>query len=95
MEIKIKDNLVTYIESLQYEKNRTKEIVSFMIDHNYDITTETFKKWDKENQICYYNYEKAKALLESEYIYNIKEFKGKKIKWNLNFETKLLTCEVE
>lgn len=94
MKIQVEKGLVNYIESLQYEKDRTNEIVAFMLSHDYDTNTNTFKQWDKDNQIAYAKYREAKNNLENKYILSRAEFKNKITTWSLNFETGTLTVRV-
>lgn len=94
MKIKINGKLVNYIEALQYEKDRTNEIVAFMLSHNYDTTTLAFQQWNEDNQKIYIKYREAKNEMENQYINNNPEFKGKKIEWNLDFSTKMLIAGV-
>lgn len=92
MQIKIDDKLSDYIEALQYEKDRTNEIVAFMLSHDYGIKTTTFRQWDKDNQEAYAKYQVAKNELERQYIRSRPEFQGK-VNWHLDFDTKVLTVE--
>ena len=94
MQIKIDNELSNYIESLQYEKDRTNEIMAFMLSHDYDTHTSAFRQWNHDNQEAYVKYQEAKNELENQYIHNRPEFKGKKVKWNLDFSNKILTVEV-
>lgn len=93
MKIKVEDKIVDYIEALQYEKDRTNEIVAFMLSHDYDTHTNAFKQWDHDNQEAYVKYQEAKNELENKYIHSRPEFKDKKVNWNLDFATKTLTAE--
>jgi hypothetical protein len=93
MQIKIEEKLSDYIESLQYEKDRTNEIVAFMLSHNYDTHTEAFRQWDRDNQVAFVKYQEARNQLENQYIFSKPEFKGKRVNWNLDFATKMLTVE--
>lgn len=93
MQIKINDQLVDYIEALQYEKDRTNEIVAFMLSHDYDTHTEAFRQWDKDNQKAFVNYQEAKNELEDKYIHSRPEFGDRKVSWHLDFATKTLTVE--
>lgn len=94
MQIKIDSNLCSYIEALQYEKDRTNEIVAFMLSHDYDTKTPAFKQWDKDNQVSYVKYQEAKNELESKYIRSLPDFQDKKVNWNLDFDTGTLNVEV-
>lgn len=91
--IKIAKEQSNYIEALQYNLERTKEIVAYMLSHDYDTHTKAFEEWDKDNQKDYVAYQTAKGELEKEYIAPCPEFKGKKTNWNLDFETSTLTVE--
>ncbi len=91
--IKVEDKVVDYIEALQYEKDRTNEIVAFMLSHDYDTHTVAFKEWDKDNQEAYVKYQEAREELEDQYVHNLPEFKNKEVNWRLDFATKMLTIE--
>lgn len=94
MQIKIDEKLSDYIESLQYEKDRTNEIVAFMLAHDYDTCTEAFRQWDHENQEAFVKYQEARNELENRYIRSRPEFQdNQRIRWSLNFATKTLTAE--
>ena len=93
MQIRIDDKLVDYIEALQYERDRTNEIVAFMLSHDYDTHTPAFRQWDKDSQEAYVKYQEAKNELEKKYVQPRPEFRDKRVNWNLDFATKTLTAE--
>jgi hypothetical protein len=93
--IKIDEKLSNYIESLQFEVNRTKEIVAFMLSNpGYDVHYETFKVWEKDNQKAYSKLCMAKNNLEHEVLPKLLPKNAGKIKsWNLDFYTHEVTVE--
>lgn len=91
--IKVPDKIINYMEALQYNLERTKEIMAFMLSHDYDTHTKAFQTWDRDNQKDYVKYQEAKAELEREYVSSQPEWKGRKTKWSLNFKTAVLTVE--
>jgi methyl coenzyme M reductase subunit D len=93
-QIKINKEQSNYIEALQYNMERTKEIMAFMLSHDYDIHTKAFQQWDKDNQGDYVKYQEAKAELEKEYVSSRPEFEDKKVQWSLDFNTAILSAEV-
>lgn len=96
IKIKITKKLSDYMESLQFEVNRTKEIVAFMLSTpGYDIHSDTFKEWEKDNQKAYAELCMAKNNLEHEVIPKmLPEGVGSIKTWNLDFYTHEVTVEV-
>lgn len=96
IKIKISKELSDYIESLQFEANRTKEIVAFMLSSpGYDTHTNTFAQWEKDNQEAYAKLCLAKNKLEHEVIPKLlpKET-GAVRSWSLDFYTHEVMVEV-
>ena len=92
IKIPVNDKLVDYIESLQYEKDRTNEISAFMLSHGYDTHNPTFEQWDKDNQKAFVKLQKAKEELAKKYVNP--RFKDKKVNWELNFDEKTIIVKV-
>lgn len=89
IKIKISKELSDYIESLQFEVNRTKEIVAFMLSSpGYDTHTNTFAQWEKDNQEAYAKLCLAKNKLEHEVIPKLlPKDTGAVRSWSLDFYT--------
>lgn len=86
---KVPKELSDYIESLQFEVNRTKEIVAFMLSTpGYDVHSDTFKAWEKDNQKAYAELCAAKNNLEHEVLPKLlPEESGPIQTWSLDFYT--------
>lgn len=94
--IKIDEKLSNYIESLQFEVNRTKEIVAFMLSNpGYDVHTDTFTQWEKDNQEAYAKLCLAKNKLEHDVIPKLLPKGTGAVKtWSLDFYTHEVMVEV-
>lgn len=94
VKIKISKELSDYIESLQFEVNRTKEIVAFMLSSpGYDVHSDTFQEWEKDNQEAYAKLCLAKNKFEHEELPKLLP-KGAEVKsWGLDFYTHEVTVE--
>ena len=96
IKIKISKELSDYIESLQFEVNRTKEIVAFMLSNpGYDVHTDTFTQWEKDNQEAYAKLCLAKNKLEHDVIPKLLPKGTGAVKtWSLDFYTHEVMVEV-
>lgn len=93
--IKVPEGLSDYIESLQYESDRTREIMAFMLSHpGYDVKMDTFQMWEKENRKAYSELRIAKDKLEHEVIRPVLKAGEKLQGWTLDFYTHEVTVEV-
>lgn len=91
----IDEGLSNYIESLQFESNRTKEIVAFMLSSDsYDVNTKTFKAWDKDNQKAYAELCVAKNKLVNEVLPKMLPKDTTIFNWHLDFYNHKVTVEV-
>ena len=89
--IKIENqDFVNLIESLHYEVNARKELISFIVSKDMGIDTDTFKKYNKEYMEFYIQYMEAKNKLEEMYVRTAVE---NPMNWNLDFETGEVTIE--
>ena len=96
IKIEISKELSDYIESLQFEVERTKEIVAFMLSNpGYDTHTNTFAQWEKDNQEAYAKLCLAKNNLEHEVIPKLLPKGTGAVKtWSLDFYTHEVMVEV-
>lgn len=85
-EIKIDDELCSYIERLQYECAAAKDVITFFLQQNMDLT-ESFEKYDKKYSEAHAAYEMAKQKVTD--IYVKKDYPN--ANWNLNFDNHTLT----
>lgn len=77
------------IESYDYEYSTRRDAIAFMLTNNMDITTDSFKSYQKEMIEFNVKFSKAKAELERIYVLPVTE--GKKVNWSLDYETSVLT----
>ena len=92
IKIVIPEGTSNYIESLQYEVNARKTLLSFCIDKGMDINGETFKKYHDEYVEFVAKYEIAKKELSDTFV--APTYPG--AKWSLDFDSNTLTViEVE
>ena len=96
VKIEISKELSDYIESLQFEVNRTKEIVAFMLSNpGYDVHTNTFAQWEEDNQEAYAKLCLAKNKLEHDVIPKLLPKGTGAVKmWSLDFYTHEVMVEV-
>ena len=96
IKIEISKELSDYIESLQFEVNRTKEIVAFMLSNpGYDVHTNTFAQWEEDNQEAYAKLCLAKNKLEHDVIPKLLPKGTGAVKmWSLDFYTHEVMVEV-
>ena len=83
--IKIEDqDIINLLQRLKYEVESRKEIIGFIISTN-GINSESFKRYEKEYQDFYIQYQEAKAQFEELYIRPVMP-DASFINWDLNFE---------
>lgn len=99
IEIKIKQEVIDYLQRLHFEVEARKDIIQRIIEaHAYDENTDildskAFKKYDRELSEMKAEYELAKQEVTKEYVPD--EFKGANIIWNIDFQTAVMTIEVD
>lgn len=87
--IKIDEALATYIESLQYEVNARRDIISFMLERDMDTSSKAFEQYQKEYNELFVQYTTAKDELEKRFV--IPAVGDQRVGWNLDFATKEVT----
>ncbi|WP_413778089.1 hypothetical protein [Caproicibacterium sp. XB1] len=93
--LKVEENLLNYLEALIYEFSRTKEIVAYMLDNNFNTASDSFKQWEKDNQKAYAEYSHAKEKMTREIIPALlPEIKGKPFQWEVDFYNKEVVVDV-
>lgn len=93
--LKVEESLLNYLEALMYECGRTKEIVAYMLDNNFDTVSDSFKQWEKDNQKAYIEYSHAKETMTKEIIPNLlPKIKEKPFQWEVNFYNKEVVVDV-
>lgn len=87
------------LEAAQYEYERLKDILAFILSNNlYDLESEEFQKWEDKIRKAFSEYQHEKLKFERETIPNIfGDFLQGRIltNWALDFYSCTLTIEVE
>lgn len=88
--VTIPEDVRDHIQSLQYEVESRKDLLAHMINTGTDIDSEPFKKYEKEYQEFFVQYNVAKEAMQK----NLLEpaVQTKLISWNLDFESCEVTC---
>jgi len=86
--VAISESLRDYVESLYYEVNSRKDLLTFAMSKGL-TDTESFKKYHEEYKDFYIKYEAAKTEL-FDICVKPKHYEGN-ISWNLDFATSTLT----
>lgn len=82
----IPEDTKNYVESLHYEVESRKDLLSFALSKGYK-SNDSFKEYEKEYKEFFIQYEAAKKNIENMFV---KKMYPNVIKWELNFET----CEI-
>ena len=94
-DIKIDKDICNLIETLHYEVNAAMDLMAYMLSSGMDTNTDSFKKYQKDYIDCHAKYNLAKEEMEKMYIKSIEQQVKRQIKWNLSFDTEILTLEWE
>lgn len=89
------DSLVTYLQGLSIETDARRDLISFMIANNMDISTEQFQKYQKEYNEFYGEFALAKDQLEQLIKKDYLEDDEELVFWNLDFNSSELELTVE
>ena len=89
------DSLVTYLQGLSIETDARRDLISFMIANNMDISTEQFQKYQKEYNEFYSEFALAKDQLEQLIKKDYLEDDEELVFWNLDFNSSELELTVE
>lgn len=85
--------LVDLIESLHYEVEARKDIITFYLTNAMDTNTDSFKNYNKEYREFFVQYSTAKEILEKDFI--VPKVDGAKYsRWNLDFQSKEVTVDL-
>ena len=77
------------VQRADIEAASLMNLITFMINHDVNITNERFTEYERRYQDAFVAFEKAKANLEKKYLINL----GAK-SWNLNYESCELSYEI-
>ena len=85
----VEESVRDYVESLDYEYSTRRDAVTFMLANNMDISTDSFKKYQKEMAEFSAMFNEAKREIEKRYVLPI--IGDKKVTWTLEYSTCELT----
>lgn len=94
--IQIEDNNPDEInlERLQYEIDAKKDLLTWMLSSN--TISDRIEAYEKEYQNTFIEYQKAKHLFENKYVRTaMPNDASQLISWNLDFETRKVSCIYE
>ena len=91
--IKIPEDICNKIQMLQYELDAHKELLAHMINAGVDVNTDAFKEYNKQYEDIFTEYNRVKQELQTTRLEP--NVDSKLLKWNLNFITTEVTCEIE
>lgn len=91
--IRIGEDVRDHIQALQYEVESRKDLLAHMIQTGTDTSSEAFKRYEKEYQEFFVQYNIAKETMQNTAL--APQVKGKLISWNLDFATCEATCSYE
>ena len=77
------------VQRADIEASSLMNLITFMINHDVNITNERFMDYERRYQDAFLAFEKAKSALEKKYLNNL-GFKS----WNLNYESCELSYEI-
>lgn len=76
------------IQKADIEASSLMNLITFMVNHNVDISNERFLQYEQKYQKAFLAFENEKFNLEKKYLTDV----GAK-SWNLSYETRELTYE--
>ena len=91
--VTIPEDVKNGIQALQFEVESRKDLLAHMVNTGVDITSETFKSYEKEYQEFFVKYNVAKEALQDQYLKPAVE--GRLVNWNLDFASNEVTCNYE
>ena len=77
------------VEKYAYERSSRRDIIAFMLTQNMDISSESFKAYQKEYMEFDVMFNKAKEEIEKEFV--PEEYRKAGCSWTLDYETAVLT----
>lgn len=93
--IELTQQQIDYIQRLDTEMCSRRSLISFMISSGMDISNERFKEYQKEYEDAFLLFETAKGVIEEEYVDKNLNPMQKKLNWDLNYKTHILTITYE
>ena len=88
IKVTIPEDIRDTIQALQFEVESRKDLLAHMISTGIDLTSDTFKSYEKEYQEYFVKYNLAKEDMQNNCLKPAVD--GKLINWNLDFAS----CEV-
>lgn len=89
--IPVPQEVVNEIQRYDVEMCSRRDLISFMISKDMDISTEKFKQYQNEYSKAYFAFEQAKHNIEFNYVNSNMQYNEKKISWKLDYNT----CELK
>lgn len=77
------------VQRADIEVTSLMNLITFMINHNVNVTNERFLDYDRRYQDAFIAFEKAKSNLEKKYLTNLNAKS-----WNLNYDNCELSYEI-
>lgn len=88
--LKVKEKLSNYLEALSFDIEARRNIITYMLENGYDVSSKSFKDYQKEYTECVAKYEIAKREIQK---LVIEKAKTKKVNWRLDYETREISYE--
>ena len=79
------------VQKLALEVDSRKEIISYMLAENADMSSDSVKQYQEEYKKFYLEYQQAKDAVEEKYVKPVVDQLGlEKLNWTLNFRTSVI-----
>lgn len=92
--LKIDSEIVIDLQRLAVAVESRRDLIAFMISTDMDLTSPKFKEYEEAYESYYFQYSTLKKELENNII--APAFgKENLIKWNLDFNTEIVTVELK
>lgn len=91
--LKVDSEIVVELQRLSVAVESRKELISFMISNDMDLTSPKFKEYEDEYEKYYFQYSALKKELEDKVLAS-KFGKDNLLRWNLDFATEEVTVEL-
>ena len=93
-EIFVGEELTNYVERLSREVEGSKEIISFMLENNKNISSDSFKEYKKEFDEKKAEFDIAKQEVQKQFVpQGLIDFDGNNTSWELDYATQTITIK--
>ena len=86
--ILVSDDIVTMVQKANIEMEAKRSLLAFLITSGTSIEDEVYKNYEKYYFDTYYEFEKAKQIIENDIV---KTKYPDAINWSLDYDTKEIT----